>query len=151
MENNSDTDYEDRDYDLWLLFAHTRRAMFNARKKELSQFGITVEQSAILIGVYALGDMATASKLSRCLYREPHSISEHITRMEKKGLLRRVKHPHITNQVEVKLTEKGLNAYRKSAERKSIHNIISALSEEEQQQLRSCLGKLRETALRLSG
>jgi len=48
----------------------------------------------------------------------------------------------------VSITEKGQQAYDKSTRRKSIRKIMSSLSEEERQQLRSCLEKLRNKAFK---
>jgi len=52
------------------------------------------------------------------------------------------------NLVRVSITEKGQQAYDKSTRRKPIYKIISSLSEEERQQLRSCLEKLRNKAFK---
>jgi DNA-binding MarR family transcriptional regulator len=52
------------------------------------------------------------------------------------------------NLVRVSITEKGQQAYHKSTRRKSIHRIISSLSEEERQKLRSCLEKLQNKAFK---
>jgi len=52
------------------------------------------------------------------------------------------------NLVRVSITEKGQQAYHKSTMRKSIRKIMSSLSEEERQQLRSYLEKLQNKAFK---
>ena len=55
----------DRDYNLWVLLAHTRHAIFEAREKELRLFNITARRSAVLYIIQALGDKATPAEISR--------------------------------------------------------------------------------------
>jgi len=67
--------------------------------------------------------------------------------MEKEGLIRKVKDLDRKNLIRVVVTEKGQRAYEQSTKREVIHRIMSSLSEEERQQLSSCLQKLRSKAL----
>jgi len=46
---------EDQDYELWWLILQTRRAMYKARARELWQYGITPEESAVLLVIQAIG------------------------------------------------------------------------------------------------
>ena len=137
----------DKDYSLWWLVLHTRRAMYRAREKELFKHGITPEESAVLFSVHTIGQAVSPAEISRWLLREPHSTSGLLDRMQKKGLIRKVKDLNRKNLIRVAVTEKGQQAYQHSLDRESIHNILSGLSDEEQQQLRSCLMKLRGRAL----
>ena len=52
------------------------------------------------------------------------------------------------NLVRVSMTEKGKQAYEQSTKRKSIHKVMSVLSEQERQQLLASLEKLRNRALK---
>ncbi len=70
-------------------------------------------------------------------------ISYILNRMERDGLLRKAKDLDRKNMIRVSLTEKGKQAYYLSTKRESIRQAISALSEEEYQQLWPCLEKLR--------
>ena len=140
---------EDRDYELWVLLTQARAALSRARRKELHRHNITTRQSAVLFVIQAIGGKATPGEIARWLLREPHSISELLSRMEKDGLVRKIKGLDKKNVVRIVLTEKGRKAYDKSVVRESIHEIMSSLSEEERQQLRSCLQKLRDKALSL--
>ena len=138
---------EDQDYELWWLILHMRRAMHKVRARELLQYGITPEESGVLFVIQAIGWRATPAEISRWLLREPHSISGLLKRMEKKGLLKRVKDLDRKNQIRVTITEKGLEAYNQSNNRDSIHRIVSAISKEECQKLKACLEKLLIKAL----
>ena len=128
--------YSDRDYELWVLLAHTREAMFNSRKKELRKYNINPRESAVLHIVQTLGDRAIPTEIARWLLRKPHSISELLNRMEKRGLIKKTRDVNRRNVIIVSLTEKGQGVYHQSLKRKSMHKIMSSLSNEESQQLR---------------
>jgi DNA-binding MarR family transcriptional regulator len=138
----------DKDYNLWVLLHQTTDAVIKARQKELDQFDISFIEVGVLVVIQAIGEKATPSEISRRILREPHSVSALLNRMEKKGLVRKTQDLDRKNLVRVSITEKGRQAYDKSTRRKSIYNIISSLSEEERQQLRSCLEKLRSKAFK---
>jgi len=137
----------DADYNLWLLLSQTRHAIFRIRQKELDQYNISTRQSALLLALKTIGDKAKPSEIARWLLREPHSISEQLSRMEKAGLVKKAKDLDRKNLVRVELTEKGREALYHASKRESIHEILSSLSKEEKQQLGSSLQKLRVTAL----
>ena len=139
---------DDQDYNLWVLLAQARHAMFKVRQKELDQYNLRPRRAAVLFVVQAIGGHATPAEISRWLFREPHSISVLLSAMEKEGLVKKTKDLDKKNLIRVELTEKGLEAYEKSNQRGSIHEIISCLSEEEHQQLRAILQKLLDKALR---
>ena len=137
----------DKDYNLWTLLGLTRDAIQRARQKELAQYNISSRQSAVLFIVRAIGDKATPAEISRWLFRESHSISDLLSRMERQGLVRKVKDLDRKNQVRIELTQKGHEVYQQSYKRESIHRILSFLSEEQRKQLGSSLQTLRDKAL----
>jgi DNA-binding MarR family transcriptional regulator len=138
----------DKDYNLWVLLHQTTDAVIKARQKELDQFDISFIEVGVLVVIQAIGEKATPSEISRRILREPHTVSALLNRMEKRGLVRKTQDLDRKNLVRVSITEKGRQAYDKSTRRKSIRKIISSLSEEERQQLRSCLEKLRSEAFK---
>ncbi len=144
---NSASPSPDPSYDLWKLLAHTRHAMSKARQKELRQYHIFGRRTAVLAAIGDLGDKATPGAIARWLFREPHSVSEFLSRMEKEGLVTKVRDFARKNQIRVVMTEKGHEVHLQSVKRESIHNIMSVLSEEEYQQLRLYLQKLWNKAL----
>ena len=137
-----DVSLDDQDYRLWVVLLHTRHAIYKARTRELRRFGISPIEASVLFSTQVNRGTVALSELSRCLLREPHSVSQLITRMEKKGLVRKVKDLDRKNLVSVVMTEKGQQAYDQSTGREAIHYVMSSLSEEERQQLSSCLEKL---------
>lgn len=138
----------DPDYKLSWLIMQTGHMLWWARRKELARFHSHPTQIAILFAAQALGNRTTPAEISRFLLREPHTISITLSKMERDGLITKVKDLDRKNLIRIALTDKGREAYKKSAERESIHRIMSYLSDEERRQLRSCLRKLLGEALR---
>ncbi len=136
--------YENPKYKLWVLLSRTTEAILKAREKELRQIGSAPMQAAILFIVHALGENAIPAEISRWFIREPHSISAAISRMEKRGLLRKTHDLKRKNLVKVSLTKKGLQLASLSMKSEVLTGIFSSLAEEQQQQLTSILNTLMD-------
>jgi MarR family transcriptional regulator, organic hydroperoxide resistance regulator len=141
----------DQDYNLWVLLRQTRDAMVKARERELEKYGISSIQAAVLFTIQAIGAEATPAEISRRLVREPHSVSGLLNRMERQGLITRVKDLPKRNMVRVVMTDKGREAYEQSTKRLSMHEIMSVLSEAERNQMWGYLERLRDKAMKLAG
>ena len=140
---------KDKDYNLWVLLRNTNDTILRVRYKELNQLGVSGRQSALLLIIQLIeneGGKATPAEIARWLLREPHTISEVLSRMEKDGLVKKDRDLNRKNLVRVSVTEKGYQYYKKSAKRKTIHRILSCLSKEEFKQLKATLEKLRDEA-----
>jgi MarR family transcriptional regulator, organic hydroperoxide resistance regulator len=142
-----DTVSEDKAFEFWVLLARTRDAMENARKLELMPLNISPVQAFVLFTILNFKEEVTPATLSRLLYRESQTVSELLTRMEKSGLIKKVKGSSPRNRVKITITEKGRRLYEQSARRESIHTVVSALSEKELYNLTASLAKLRQSAL----
>lgn len=146
MNTNAST--PDRDFDaFWLLF-QVRHAIFEARQKELAKYGVSAIEAFALYAVEQIGHRATPAEIARWMGREPHTVSDLVSRMERRGLVMKVKDLDRRNLVRVELTEKGQKAYRQSLKRQAVHRIFSVLSDEERDQLTPILKKLRTKAHR---
>jgi MarR family transcriptional regulator, organic hydroperoxide resistance regulator len=137
------------DHELWLLLNQARHAMFRAREKELGHSGISAMQAAVLTTIESIDREipATPAEISRRLLRRAHGVSTLLDRMEKEGLIRRVKDLERRNMVRVVITEKGHAAYRESSKRRVVHQVMASLTEDERKALRSGLMRLRDGAL----
>lgn len=142
--------FPDQDYTLSWLLMYVRHALDKARSKELRSLGlrITPEQAAVLFVVKATGPKVTPAEISRWLLREPHTVSSLLDRMEKAGLLRKVRDLERKNMVRVVLTRKGQQVYLKSSKREVYHRVMSSLSKKERQQLGSYLIILLDKVMR---
>jgi DNA-binding MarR family transcriptional regulator len=134
---------------LWQILARTDHAVAKMRQKELHQYGITMNDSIVLFTVLRLKTLASPTNISRQLFWEPHTVSGQLKTMENKGLVRRVQELRRRNLIRVEITEKGLEAYRQSAYRKSTRKAMSVLTKEEQIQLWALLAKIRQKTMEM--
>lgn len=141
----------DHDYNIWVLMRQTRDAMTRARERELEKAGISSIQAAVLFTIQAIGPESTPAEISRRLVREPHSVSGLLSRMEKQGLIKRVRDLPKRNMVRVVMTAKGQRAYEQSTQRRAMHDIMGVLSEAERKELWSYLETLRARAMQIAG
>ena len=145
----------DENYNLWVMFLQTRDVAWAARTKDLAKYNLAATEAAVLNFVQLIertvDRQATIAEISRWLFRKPNSMSELLSRMEKKGLVRRVKDLPKNSAVRIELTDKGREYYNKQIKSPFITEIISSLSEEERLQMWTILGKLRNKAFTILG
>ena len=104
-----DTDQEpvlDEYFQLWVLLAQTKDAISRLRERDYAQYGINNERRAILYILHNNGGHAKPVDIARELFRELHSVTEMIKRMEEAGLVTRHKGSG-RSKVEVRLTDHG--------------------------------------------
>jgi len=131
----------------WRLLFRTFKALERAREIELEQVGLSPIQAEVLYALKTADEPVTPAKLSRWLYREPHSMSGLINRMEEQGLVRKSKDLEAKNLVRVTLTEKGEQAFQHKLGIKVFPKILSRLSKKELDNLKVYLDKLHRGAL----
>ena len=137
-----------QDCELWMLLHQTCDAIIKARENALrKQVGISRMQASVLFIVKAVDGPATPAEISRWLFREPHSVSGLLNRMEKDGLVKKVKDLERKNMIRVAITEKGEKAYHQSGEVTVVPEILSCLSQKKRENLRAYLETLRNRAL----
>lgn len=134
-------------YYLWVLLSQTRDAIVKVRERELLSQGISERHAQLLFVIKLIGRDATPAKVARWVFREPHTISEILNRMEKQGLIRKVNDLDRKNHVRIEITEKGEDEYRRSFIPRSIPDILTVLPEVEREQFIGSLMKLREAAI----
>jgi len=139
--------FTDKDYDLWFVLGQARQAVRKARQRELNRHSTTLRKTAVLAVMQTNGGKATPVEISQWFILELNSVYELLIRMEREGLVMKVKNLGKRKMARVVLTEKGREVYYQSAKGKVIPKIMSCLSEEEQQQLRLYLERLRDKAL----
>ncbi|MFC1962962.1 MarR family winged helix-turn-helix transcriptional regulator [Chloroflexota bacterium] len=140
---------EDLDYDLWLLLRRTTIVLLRIRERELRQHGISSAQRGLLSIAEELGIKATTAEIARRVLRQPHSVSSLLTRMEARGLVKRVKDLDKANLIRIELTDKGRQILRQSNQRETIHRVASVLSKKERKTLMSYLKRMRDEAAKV--
>lgn len=131
---------------LWALIAQTKDAILKARERDYARYGISNERRAVLWDIQNNGGSATPVEIARNLFRELHSVTELLKRMEKDGLITRGESPG-RSRVEARLTKKGLDVFNQSLHNDTDTRIFSVLSKEEREAFASCLWKVRSRAL----
>lgn len=146
MKNSPD--YHDEIHDTWNVLAHTYRLMGRLWNKELSGYNFSREQALNLMIIKCLGDNATPYRVSRFQAQEHNTVSDILNRMEKQGLVTKIRESRGKSRVKVKLTELGERAYSQSLQRDILYRIMSILTERELKQMDSILSKLRDEILK---
>ena len=132
---------------LWTSFRNLGHLMDRVREKELSKYGLTTSQAGMLHHVRALGNTATPAAIARIQHREATSVSSLLIRMEKQGLVKRVKDLARKTQVRIYLTKKGEQAIDEASLRESPTRILSQLSDEDRQEMTRITDFLRRIVI----
>ncbi len=151
MTVQSDKHESERKLAFWYMLRRTYLTILRARQRELSRYGMSAEAAGVLHAIVRLQKEATPTSIAEQLSLERNSVSEQLKRMEKDGLIERVKDLDRKNRVRVSLTVKGHQAYLRSSRNRSTLRIVSALSLEEQRQAWLLLARLQTKAISQTG
>lgn len=131
---------------LWVLSAQTSDALVRARERDFARFDITNERRAVLFIIENNGGRVAPVQIARELFRELHSVTELLKRMEKAGLVKRHRGTG-RSKVEVTLTEEGRDVLERSQDSETEKRIFSVLTKRERERLGHYLSKLRARVL----
>lgn len=131
---------------LWVLIAQTRDALLKARERDYARVGITDERAGILFIIDSNGGHATPVEIAREFFRELHSVTALLKRMEDAGLISRHEAPG-KSRFEVRLTEEGRDVLKRARLSESDERILSVLTKRERQRLASLLEEVRGRGL----
>jgi DNA-binding MarR family transcriptional regulator len=131
---------------LWVLIAQTKDAISKAREREYARYGINNERRAILYIIANNGGQAKPVDIAREIFRELHSVTELLKRMEEDGLLTRSQSSS-RSRFEVRLTETGRDVLKKSANSEIDKIVFSVLKKSERERLSRYLWKVRTRVL----
>ena len=134
---------------LFVLFDQTRDTLVRAVELELKQYKTNFAQCHILYVLTQEKNGMTQGDLSKWILRNLNTVSTLINKMEKEGLVKKTKKKE-DGKVYVTLTQKGSEAWDEVSER-AIFLTFSVLSEEEKEQLKVLLKKLRTGARNILG
>ncbi len=140
----------DHEANLYILLDQTDGIVTSAVELELKHLRITQPQVRILTMLSRQNEPVTLDKLASWTLKEFNSVSTLINRMEKKGLIKKIKKDEDLRTY-VTLTEKGSKLFHLGVTERSIHLIFEKLSENERKQLRTVLMKVRNITRELMG
>jgi DNA-binding MarR family transcriptional regulator len=142
-----ETPFMNEDYMLWLLLSQTRSATFKARHKKFGRY-MHPNQAAALVMIWRYNGQATPTILANSLFLEPHSTTELVERMRKKGLVTKTRDKLMGNVVRVSITDEGRKICSEMVQVDFIRGLMSELTAEQRKQLRSCLSIIFRAARR---
>ena len=134
---------------IWVLFDRTHFAVARSRLLELAQFHLTKEQAQILYVLRFYGGSTNMTQIAAFTMRQRHSVSTLVDRMEKVGLVKKVKVPN-KKGYKVIITNKGRERYQKVTI-KSIEMIFDSLSAADRRKLQESLNMLQNKARNMLG
>jgi len=146
MSRKHDRPLSDEYFALWVMIAQTKDGLLRARQRDYARFNISNERRAVLWSIQNNGGKATPVEIAHQLFRELHSVSEMLVRMEKEGLITREKTSG-KSRIEVKLTQKGLEIFDQSLYNETDRRIFSVLTKKQRERLLSYLWKIRGQVL----
>jgi DNA-binding MarR family transcriptional regulator len=120
-------------FELWMAFNRTRNSVYRLRELELAQFGLSVEQSAILYLLISQGGSTNAKAIEYLTMRQHHSISTLINRMTKMHLVTRKKRLD-SKKYEILITKHGADLYKQLPVH-SIEMIFSSLKSKDRERM----------------
>ena len=135
------------DHTLWALLDQARHSIVKIRQEELRKYGITTREAAALQAIHILGNKVSPAEISRWVFREHHTVTALLSRMEKKGLIIKTGDAKRKNEWRIDLTQSGVDVYAQVTKRKSIRTVLSVLSKDERRVLESFLKRLLDKAL----
>lgn len=125
-----------------ILISRVRDLMLDIRQTELAPYDVSPRQAFILEILFKLGHSATLTQLAKHNEREANTISVQMTKMEKEGLVKKIRKSAKSTLLTYELTKKGLEIYQQTKKQTSEKVIMSALSEEERQIVMALLIKI---------
>ena len=96
------------------MLSRVKMAMHEALEQELAPFDITAAQFVILVNL-ASGEVESASQLCKGVSYDPGAMTRMLDRLERKGLVRRVRCPKDRRKVILEMTAEGKAVYPKLA------------------------------------
>ncbi len=146
----NDYPFANPQYQLWLHLSGTKSIISKARQTKLGKY-THHNQAAALNLIWSMDGKATPGFISRALFLQHHTVSELLTRLENKGLIRKHRDEQTRNVVRLNITGKGKAYCVEVTQGDLIKRVMGALTVPEQEQLRTLLSKLIDAANREMG
>jgi DNA-binding MarR family transcriptional regulator len=142
--------YQDKKLDIWVLLENVNYTVRRGRERELSQFGFTLIQASVLRLLRQNPPGLSLTEIANSINREQNSVSSLISRMQKKGLVEKIKNTKKSGII-IRITRKGRQQYSETLDKTFLTAVVYALSEEEQEQFQFYLQKIKVKASDLLG
>lgn len=140
--------YDEPRHKVWVLLYQTPNLLMKCTDKVLSETGLSLQQYITLMIMECIKAPTTISELARHLDRNANSVSMITDRMEKNGLVRRVRDLPDRRSLRLELTEKGREKLAEATKPgwELIERVTSSFTEEERSEFVHLMEKLRKEA-----
>ncbi|MDD5591288.1 MAG: MarR family winged helix-turn-helix transcriptional regulator [Dehalococcoidales bacterium] len=127
----------------WLLIHQTYNLVLKAEESLFKQIGISPQYNGVLMAMRYTDGPVTATIIANWLDRNNNAISMLLDRMQRDGLIRRVRSSRDRREVRLVLTSKGREIIEKATELgwRLIQDILGEIPEED---LRALIDRLEE-------
>lgn len=131
--------------EIYLLFLQVAGEGFQDRQEFLSRFTLS-EGKLVVLGLLKASGELTPSELALASGVTPGTITGLLAGLEHSGLIRREEHLSDGRKAAISLTPNALTLYEEVLAQRFHHieGLLSSFTLEEQQQLRTLLGKLHD-------
>ena len=133
----------------WMMLHQTMNSLSRCEEKNFIRLGLTTQQHAILMAIKYSGTPPSLTQIADWVDRHANSITLIVDRMEKSGLVKRVRNKEDRRSFGIVMTPKG-EKYLESGVRAGIpliQEILDCISQEELQTLQGFLEKIRNKAI----
>lgn len=137
----------------WFAFNQVHGSGLACQEEAFRKLGISYQQYIVLIAIKKISPPVTLSAVANWLDRSPHTITLIVDRMEKNGIVSRIKDLRDRRTTRVVITPEGERVYKR-ASRSSYEVpklIFSSLTPEELSQAITIFEKMRETTYQYRG
>jgi DNA-binding MarR family transcriptional regulator len=133
----------------WMLLHQTNSSMIKCEDKQFGPLGITTQQHAVLMAVKFSPTPPTLTQIADWVDRHINSITLIVDRMEKSGLVKRVRNTHDRRSFRLMMTAKGEKHLQTGIETGTplIQEMLNCLTNEELQAMSEFLEKIRTKAI----
>jgi len=133
-----------------VLLGQAWQAMYNTLESKLAKTDLTPQQAYVLWFCKYYPGPLTPAEIARMLFRKSQSVAGLLARMEREGLVKRVPKRKGHPFTEVQITAEGEKRLRDGRKvlLAATERFMSSLSEEEDEQLRKLLRKVRKNGLK---
>ena len=141
-------DFKESRLMVWLLCHQCHRLVSRCEEVMSYKKEITPEQHSVLIAIKYANDPVKPTDVAKWLDRRTHTISLIIERMQRNGIVERIRDLPDRRSVRLIITKKGEKILDQATIRgwKLICEILSDFSEDELQTLAKLMGKVRDKA-----
>jgi DNA-binding MarR family transcriptional regulator len=130
----------------WFILHQVMDSLTKYEEMAYAKAGLSYQQFAVLTAVKFIKDPVKQTDVANWLDRNTNTISAIINRMEKDGLLKRIRDLEDHRAVRLVLTPKGERQFKKAMKtaKELPQEVMDCFSEEELANFRSLLERLRE-------